>query len=122
MCGIFAPVPRERPPLAPPRPRQRLPRAAAPPTRPARRGSPVDASRRQAERGAAPSGQAAQDGREEGQQGICIKLSIDSFRKHDGFVVLTYTLLQYLRCGPSFSRGLGRQTFGGGTDVCEKAA
>src|SRR3989442_485153 len=55
-------------------------------------------------------------------QGIRIKLSIDSFRKHDGFVVLTYTLLQYLRGGPSFSRGLGRQTFGGGTDVGEKAA
>src|SRR6266851_5296533 len=53
---------------------------------------------------------------------IRIKLSIDSFRKHDGFVVLTYTLLQYLRGGPSFSRGLGRQTFGGGTDVGEKAA
>ena len=53
---------------------------------------------------------------------IRIKLSIDSFRKHDGFVVLTYTLLQYLRGGPSFSRGLGRQTFGSGTDVCEKAA
>src|SRR5713101_6663240 len=54
--------------------------------------------------------------------GIRIKLSIDSLRKHDGFVVLTYTLLQHLRGGPSFSRGLGRQTFGGGTDVCEKAA
>jgi|SRR5438132_4300598 len=55
-------------------------------------------------------------------RGIRMKLSIDSFRKHDGFVVLTYTLLQYLRGGPSFSRGLGRQTFGGGTDVGEKAA
>ena len=55
-------------------------------------------------------------------EGIRMKLSIDSFRKHDGFVVLTYTLLQYLRGGPSFSRGLGRQTFGGGTDVGEKAA
>ncbi len=56
------------------------------------------------------------------RRGIRMKLSIDSFRKHDGFVVLTYTLLQYLRGGPSFSRGLGRQTFGGGTDVGEKAA
>src|SRR6266568_7699903 len=55
-------------------------------------------------------------------EGIRMKLSIDSFRKHDGFVVLTYTLLQYLRGGPSFSRGLGRQTFGGGTDVGETAA
>jgi len=47
---------------------------------------------------------------------------MDSFRTHDGFVVLTYTLLQYVRGGPSFSRGLGRQTFGGGTDGWEKAA
>jgi hypothetical protein len=46
-----------------------LPLAAAPPTRPARRGSPVDAPQSQAERGAAQSGHAAQDGREEGQQG-----------------------------------------------------
>src|SRR5437870_1596999 len=49
-------------------PCQWLPLAAAPPTRPARRGSPVDTPRSQAERGAAQSGQAAQDGIEEGQQ------------------------------------------------------
>jgi hypothetical protein len=35
----------------------------------AQRGSPVDAPRSQVERGAAQSGHAAQDGREEGQQG-----------------------------------------------------
>jgi Transposase zinc-binding domain/Putative transposase len=54
--------------------------------------------------------------------GIGIKLRIDSFRKHDGCVVLTHTLLQYLRCCPSFSCGLSRQTCGGSTEVCEKAA
>jgi hypothetical protein len=46
-----------------------LPRAAAPPTHPARRGSPVDAPQSQAEHGAAQSGQAARDGTDEGQQG-----------------------------------------------------
>jgi hypothetical protein len=52
-----------------PTPCQRLPLAAAPPTRPARRARPVDAPRSWVERGAAQSGHAAQDGREEGQQG-----------------------------------------------------
>ena len=67
--AFLRPPPASAPHWRRPTPCQRLPLAAAPPTRPARRGSPVDAPRSQAERGAAPSGQAAQDGREAGQQG-----------------------------------------------------
>ena len=52
-------------------------------------------------------------------QGIRMKLSIDSLHTRDGFVLLTQTFLQDLRCCPSFSRRLGRQPFGGSTDTCE---
>ena len=51
--------------------------------------------------------------------GIGMKLSIDRFRKGDGFLLLTQTFLQDLRGCPSFSRRLGCQPFGGGTDTCE---
>ena len=51
---------------------------------------------------------------------IGIKLSIDSFRKGDGFVLLTQILSQDLRCCTSFSRCFGYETFGSGTDTCEK--
>src|SRR5207245_2089944 len=53
---------------------------------------------------------------------IRIKLSIDSFRTRDGFVLLTYVLVQDLHGCPSFSRSLGRQTCGGGTHMDEEAA
>ena len=48
-----------------------------------------------------------------------MKLSIDSLRKRDGFVLLTQTFLQDLRCCPSVSRRLDDQPFGGGTDTYE---
>ena len=48
-----------------------------------------------------------------------MKLSIDSLRKRDGFVLWTPTFLQDWRCGPSFSRRLDDQPFGGGTDTYE---
>jgi hypothetical protein len=67
--AFWRPSPASAPYWRRPIPCQRLPRAAAPPTCPARRGSPVDAPRSQADRGAAQSGHTAQDGREEGQQG-----------------------------------------------------
>jgi hypothetical protein len=48
-----------------------------------------------------------------------MKLSINSLRKRGGFVLLTQTFLQDLRCCPSFSRRLDYQPFGGGTDTYE---
>jgi len=54
--------------------------------------------------------------------GICIKLSIDSFCKFNGFAWFTHTLSQYL-CGcASFSRRFGYHTFSGGTGTGQKAA
>src|SRR2546430_8295678 len=53
---------------------------------------------------------------------IRIKLSIDSFRTRDGFVLLTYVLVQDLHGCPSFSRSLGRHTCGGGPPLGEEAA
>jgi hypothetical protein len=53
--------------------------------------------------------------------GIGMKLSIDSGRKPDGFQWLTEIFLQSLRGCLSFSRGLGDQTFGGGTRTLQKA-
>jgi hypothetical protein len=46
-----------------------------------------------------------------------MKLSIDKRRKCNRFVRLFQTLVQDLRGCPSFSRGLGRQTCGGGTHM-----
>ena len=48
-----------------------------------------------------------------------MKLSIDSLRKRDGFVLLVQALTQYLCCGWPFARRFGCQPFGGGTDTCE---
>jgi hypothetical protein len=52
---------------------------------------------------------------------IGMKLSTDSCRRRDGFEWLTEIFLKYVRGCPSFSRGLGRQTFGGGTGTLQKA-
>jgi len=54
--------------------------------------------------------------------GIRMKLSIDNYCKFNGFMLLSQTRAEYLRCCASFSRGLGRQTFCGGTGTGEKAA
>ena len=48
-----------------------------------------------------------------------MKLSIDSLRKRGGCVLLTQTFLQDLRRCLSFSRRLGCQPCGGGTDTGE---
>jgi class 3 adenylate cyclase len=53
---------------------------------------------------------------------IRIKLSIDSFRQYDRFVLFPQTILQDLRCCLSFSQCFGCQTFSSGTDTCEKTA
>jgi hypothetical protein len=53
---------------------------------------------------------------------IRMKLSIDNCCKFNGFMLLSQTCAEYLRCCASFSRGLGRQTFCGGTGTGEKAA
>src|SRR5712691_4057763 len=53
--------------------------------------------------------------------GIRMKLSIDNRCKFNGFMLLSQTRAEYLRCCASFSRRLGRQTFCGGTGTGEKA-
>jgi len=51
-----------------------------------------------------------------------MKLSIANCCKCNGFMLLSQTRAEYLRCCASFSRRLGRQTFCGGTGTGEKAA
>src|SRR5262249_23454078 len=50
---------------------------------------------------------------------IRMKLSIDNCCKFNGFMLLSQTRAEYLCCCASFSRGLGRQTFCGGTGMGE---
>src|SRR5262249_7297107 len=61
-------------------------------------------------------------GIQRGLGGIRMKLSIDNCCKFNGFMLLSQTRAEYLCCCASFSRGLGRQTFCGGTGMGEKAA
>jgi hypothetical protein len=51
-----------------------------------------------------------------------MKLSIDNCCKCNGCMLLAQTRAAYLRCWASFSQGLGRHTFCGGTGTGEQAA
>jgi hypothetical protein len=51
-----------------------------------------------------------------------MKLSIDNCCKFHGCMLLSQTRAAYVRCWASFSQGLGRHTFCGGTGTGEQAA
>src|SRR5215475_9141153 len=56
------------------------------------------------------------------QEGIRMKLSINSGCQRNGFMLLVQALTQYLCGGSSFARRFCRQTFCGGTGLLEKTA